>query len=240
MNEEGLLVIGAGMGRTGTASLKRALEQLGLGPCHHMEEVIRHPREVPVWEAAGRGEKVDWAALMKPWRSAVDFPAAFYYRELLATFPRAKVILSVRDPDGWYESTRKTIVPTLTKFPLRIVMSRLPYVSGPIRVMRPTALYRDLFQRFDDRERAKQIFLEWNETVKRVVPSDRLLVFEAKDGWTPLCDFLGVPVPDTPFPRINDTAEFQRRTTIANGVSWFLLLAAIALVIVIVVVMWIA
>jgi hypothetical protein len=223
------------MGRTGTSSLKRALEQLGFGPCHHMEEVLKHPAEVPTWEAAARGEPVDWARFMSRWRSAVDFPSALYYRELMEAFPDAKVILSLRDPDGWYESMRQTIVPLMSRFPIRVVVPLLRYVGGPIRVMRPTWLNRELLQHFGDRERAKKTFVEWNEAVQRSVPKDRLLVFEAKEGWKPLCEFLGVPIPDGPYPRVNDTAAFRRRTTVALVLSWILLLTPLVLAIALVI-----
>lgn len=229
MSKDGLRVIGAGMGRTGTSSLKHALEQLGFAPCHHMEEVIKHPEEVPTWQAAARGEKVDWVSFMSGWGAAVDFPSALYYRALMEAFPDAKVILSVRDPDAWYESMRQTIVPSMTRFPLRIVTPLLPYVSGPGRVMGGTRLRRDLLDRFDDREHAKKVFVEWNEEVKRTVPKERLLVFEPKDGWKPLCDFLGVPAPDAPFPRLNDTALFRRRLGAMMAVSWVVLLLPIVL-----------
>jgi hypothetical protein len=177
--------------------------------------------------AAARGEPVDWATFMQSWRSSVDFPSSLYYRELMAAFPDAKVILSTRDADGWYESMRQTIVPVMTTFPITLVVPRLPFISGPLRVMQPTALHRELFARFDDRERAKQMFVEWNESVKRTVPAERLLVFEAKQGWGPLCEFLGVPVPDEPYPRVNDAAAFRRRNTVALVVSWILLLSPV-------------
>lgn len=229
MSKDGLRVIGAGMGRTGTSSLKHALEQLGFAPCHHMAEVIKHPEEVPTWQAAARGEQVDWVRFMSRWGASVDFPSALYYRELMAAFPDAKVILSVRDPDSWYESMRQTIVPSLTSFPVRIVTPLLPYVSGPIRVMGGTHLRRELLDRFEDREHVKKVFVEWNEEVKRTVPKERLLVFEPRDGWKPLCDFLGVPAPDEPFPRLNDTAEFQRRIAVMTAVSWVVLLLPVVL-----------
>ena len=104
-----LRVIGAGLGRTGTNSLKVALEQLGFGPCHHMEEVFKNPGQIPTWEAAANGKKIDWATFLRGWGSVVDFPAAFYYRELMEVFPDAKVLLSVRDPEGWYDSFNSTI-----------------------------------------------------------------------------------------------------------------------------------
>lgn len=229
--QRGLRVIGAGMGRTGTASLKRALETLGFGPCHHMEEVVKHPREVPTWERAARGEPVDWASFMAPWGASVDFPSALYYRELLAAFPEAKVVLTVRDPASWYDSMAQTIVPAMTQFPSRIVVPHLPFVSGPSRVMRPTRLATDLIDRFSDRAHVERVFSDWNEEVKRVVPADRLLVFQVKEGWGPLCAFLGVPVPEVPFPRVNDTEEFRKRTRVANAISWAVLLSPLALVV---------
>jgi hypothetical protein len=118
---------------------------------------------------------------------------------------------------------RQTIVPSLTRFPSRWVVPHLPFIGGPSRVMKNTSLVRDVLGRFEDRDRAQRVFVEWNEEVKRTVPADRLLVFEAKQGWEPLCEFLGVPVPDAPFPRVNDTAEFRRRVDIANAVSWMVL-----------------
>jgi hypothetical protein len=228
-NNPGLRVIGAGMGRTGTSSLKRALEQLGFGPCHHMEEVIKHPAEVSTWEAAARGETIDWPRFLANWGAAVDFPAALYYRELMAAFPEAKVILTLRDPGSWYESMRQTIHPAMTRFPNRVVAPRLPFMGAPARVIRGTSLKRELLDRFADREHVIDMFNQWNEEVKRVVPADRLLVFEVKDGWEPLCEFLRVPVPDVPFPRVNDTAVFRKRVLAGTVISWFVLLLPAAL-----------
>jgi hypothetical protein len=222
-------VIGAGMGRTGTASLKRALETLGFGPCHHMEEVVKNPAEVPTWEAAARGEKVDWAVFMNKWGSAVDFPAALYYRDLMAIYPDAKIILSLRDPKSWYQSMGETIHPALTRFPNSLIGPYLPYVSGPTRVTRNTWLRKEMLDRFAERDHVIKMFTDWNEEAKRVVPADRLLVFEAKDGWEPLCKFLGVPVPSEPYPRVNDSAEFKKRVNAATVVCWAILLAPFAL-----------
>lgn len=222
-------VIGAGFGRTGTASLKRALETLGLGPCHHMEEVIKAPAEVPTWEAAARGEKVDWTRFLRGWGAAVDFPAALYYRELMEAFPDAKVILTTRPAEAWYQSMRTTIVPTLTRFPITLVAPWLPYVSGPARVMGPTKIKRDLLDRFAEKQHVLDAFHAWSEEVKRTVPEDRLLSYEVKDGWGPLCAFLEVPVPDVPFPRVNDAAEFQRRTLVLTILCWTILLSPLAL-----------
>lgn len=223
-------VIGAGYGRTGTASLKRALETLGFGPCHHMEEVIKHPSDVATWERAGAGEKVDWKAFMSSWGSSCDFPSSMYYRELMEAFPEAKVILTVRSAESWYASMSETIVPMLTRFPNSLVVPWLPYISAPGRTMKHTKLKRELLDRFADKAHVTKQFDAHVEEVKRVVPAERLLVFEVKEGWEPLCAFLGVPVPSEPFPRVNDTAEFKKRVVAATVVSWIVLLTPISLV----------
>lgn len=223
-------VIGAGYGRTGTSSLKRGLETLGFGPCHHMEEVVKHPSEVPTWERAARGEAIDWQTFMRPWGSACDFPSALYYRELMEAFPDAKVILSVRDPGSWYASMSETIVPMFKRFPNRLVLQHLPIVSAPFRSMNNTRIKAEIIDRFAEREHVIQMFEDHIAEVKRVVPAERLLVFEAKQGWAPLCEFLGVPVPSEPFPRVNDTAAFKRRVTAATVISSIVLLVPIAIV----------
>jgi hypothetical protein len=221
-------VIGAGFGRTGTASLKLALEKLGFGPCHHMKEVVVHPQEVPTWERAARGETIDWKTFMRPWGSSCDFPSALYYRELMEVYPDAKVILSTRDAASWYASMGETIVPMFNRFPNSWVLPHLPVISGPHRTMTGTPIHTEIIERFSERERVIACFEAWNAEVQRVVPAERLLVFEAKQGWGPLCEFLGVPVPDEPFPRVNDTAEFKRRVSVARVVSWIVLLVPIA------------
>lgn len=216
-------VIGAGYGRTGTASLKRALETLGFGPCHHMEEVIKHPAEVPTWARAARGEKIDWKTFMSPWGSACDFPSALYYRELMEAFPDAKVVLTVRDAASWYASMRETIVPMFNRFPNSIVLQHLPFLGSPRRAMGGSSINKLIIERFGEREHVLKVFDEHIAEVERVVPAERLLVFEAKEGWEPLCKFLGVPVPSEPFPRVNDTAEFKKRVVGATVISWIVL-----------------
>jgi len=222
-------VIGAGFGRTGTASLKRALEIVGFGPCHHMEEVIKHPREVKTWEAAARGEKTDWRGFLQGWGSTVDFPSSLYYEELIRAFPDAKVILTVRDPQSWYASMSHTIVPAMTRFPNRWVARFLPFIGAPARAMRGTRIDRDVIRRFGERAHVLKVFRDHIEEVKRVVPADRLLVFEVAQGWTPLCRFLGVAVPAVPFPRVNDTAEFKRAVISITILCWVVLVLPLAL-----------
>ena len=218
-------VIGAGMGRTGTASLKRALEEIGFGPCHHMEEVFGYPADVPVWEGALRGDPVDWRAFLAGWGSVVDIPGALHYRALMDALPEAKVILTVRDPEAWYKSFRETIHPLIFGFPTRFVGPWLPRLNGPFRVAGKDAFDRLFEGRFDDPAFMADWFVRYNEGVRAAVPADRLLVFDVRDGWEPLCAFLDAPTPTTPFPRVNDAAEFQRRTRMATAVCWAVLLA---------------
>ena len=214
----GLDVIGAGLGRTGTTSLKAALERLGFGPCYHMTELFEHPEHLPAWFAAARGEPVDWEGPLKDYRSTLDWPGAPFYEDLMEAYPEAKVILTVRDPDRWYESTRNTIyrMNTTVSSPLFSLMSRI--VPRVRNVKRAVGIVDDLAWRgafggrFEDREHAVSVFEEWNEGVKRRVPAEKLLVYEVKEGWGPLCEFLGVGVPEgEPFPRLNDTDTFRRR-----------------------------
>jgi hypothetical protein len=222
-------VIGAGYGRTGTTSLKIALERLGFGPCHHMEEVVKNPSEVSTWVRASRGEKIDWKQAMAPWPSALDFPAAHYYQELMAAFPDALVILTVRSPESWYQSMSETIIPIMLRRPNRWVMGFVPYLGAPLRVMRETKFAREVASRFADRDFVLAHYRDHIEEVKRVVPPEKLLVYEVKDGWAPLCAFLGVPEPSEPFPRTNDTAAFKKRVLGSTVISWILVLAPLAL-----------
>jgi hypothetical protein len=217
-----LKVIGAGFGRTGTSSLKTALEQLGFGPCHHMEEVFRHPEQIPLWVAVARGEAVDWDAVFRGYESAVDFPTSYWYREIMAHWPDARVILTVRDPDGWYRSTRATIYAINRDIPNRWVARFFPVVGRMFEVT--DLIWRDLFGgRFLEREHALAVYERHIEEVKAHVPADKLLVFDVKQGWAPLCEFLGVPVPSDAFPHRNDTEEFRRRVRMTKAVGWVML-----------------
>jgi hypothetical protein len=196
----GLKVIGAGFGRTGTRSLKEALEILGLGPCHHMMEVFMHPEQVPFWDRAALGEKVDWNEVFATYNSACDWPSCSFYEELAQVYPDAKVILSLRDSKSWYKSVTSTILPAMKKSE-----GRLPGIFGPLLIGEKT------FHEDFSEANMIQVYERHNEEVKRKIPKDRLLVFEAKDGWDSLCKFLGVPVPSVPYPAMNSTEEFQAR-----------------------------
>lgn len=209
-------VIGAGFGRTGTMSLKVALEQLGHDRCYHMIELLQNPEHVVHWEAAARGERVDWDALFAGYRATVDFPGCSFYRPLMERYPDARVVLTVRDSGRWYASARDTIYRAGPPLGERLAMMlRLPFSARLRRMVRvfrliDRMLWQQLFSgRFEDEAYARKVFEEHNEEVERLVPADRLLVYEVSQGWGPLCAFLGVPVPDEPFPRLNDRAQFQ-------------------------------
>ncbi|QIN78588.1 sulfotransferase family protein [Rubrobacter marinus] len=206
-------VIGAGFGRTGTTSLEAALEELGFGPCYSMEDSVRSPEHVEAWTAAARGETVDWRSLLEGYRSALDWPAASFYEELAEAYPEARVILTVRDPDRWYESTLNTIY-GVPKTPYASpVLSFLRLVAPKTRHatrMTEGVIWDGAFSgRFEDREHAIGVYERHIEEVKERVPAGRLLVYSVKQGWGPLCEFLGVEEPaGRPFPHLNDTKSF--------------------------------
>jgi len=215
-------VIGAGFGRTGTTSLKAALEELGFGPSYSLSEVFRNPEHVGFWEAARRGpagEEVDWEWFLAGYGVAVDWPACSFYEELMEAFPEAPVILTVRDPAPWYESTRSTIHglrrlttgPFLVRAAFALAGAFAPGVAGAVRLADRLVWEGTFDSRFEDRAHAMEVFERHNEAVRLRVPPERLLVFDVRDGWAPLCDFLGVEAPDEPFPRLNETQEMRRR-----------------------------
>jgi hypothetical protein len=212
---DGLKIIGAGFGRTGTRSLKDALEMLGFGPCYHMVEVFEHPEHVALWQAATKGESVDWQEIFHEYQATVDWPACTFYKELMATYPNAKVLLSVRDPEKWYESAKSTIYQVNQR--RRTFFNSLLFLL--FKLMRPgivagvpmvnQLIWKGTFHdRFEDKEYAISVFNQHNEEVKNYVPPEKLLIYSVKDGWEPLCAFLGVPVPDVPFPHLNDRESF--------------------------------
>ena len=214
----GMKVIGAGFGRTGTLSLKTALEELGFAPCYHMVELFNNPDDVDQWEAATRGEVVDWEAFLAGYQATVDWPGCAFYKELMLVYPEAKVLLTVRDFDKWYESVLATIYGTSRRFeqmrkaPVRSFFIGRLFPAGRMRVVRliNNLIWEKTFGgNFEDKAHALAVFNQHIEEVKRLVPADRLLVYNVKEGWGPLCAFLGVAVPtDKPFPHLNERAGF--------------------------------
>ena len=217
-----LKIIGAGFGRTGTLSLKTALNQLGY-PCYHMDELFKHPEHLPYWEAASHGQPTDWDKLFEAYTATVDWPGARFWRELSERYPDAKVVLSVRSPQSWYRSASETIFTVGRKFPISLIARLLPPMSRLMPIVH-RIVYATFDHRLDDEAHCVAVFERHIEEVRRVIPAERLLVFEVKQGWGPLCAFLGVPEPSTPFPNVNDTEEFKRRIRTMNIISWAVLL----------------
>ena len=212
-----LQLIGAGFGRTGTKSIHAALGRLGLAPCHHMSEVFEHPGQAPAWQAACRGGAVDFKALLAGYRATVDWPACLFYRELLALYPEAKVLLSLRDPESWYDSVHKTIYTVNQGISPRARALAALMPRGAVLQMIDVLMWETIFQgRFSDRAFAIEVFERHNAEVRASVAPEKLLVYRVQEGWEPLCAFLGAPVPGEPFPRVNDAAEFQARRGVAG------------------------
>jgi hypothetical protein len=198
-----LKVIGAGFGRTGTKSLKLALELLGFGRCYHMVEVMRNPSHLRRWADIMQGGKADWDSLFRGYQAATDWPVAAYYKDLMNVYPDAKVILTVRDPERWHRSVMNTLYQAGRGFFGRFTRI-IPSVHQFLNAMEK-AIWQDVFHnRLEDKAHAVEVFQNHIEEVKHVVPKERLLIFEARQGWEPLCSFLNVPVPiDKPYPHKN-------------------------------------
>ena len=193
-------IVGAGFGRTGTHSLKVALERLLGGTCHHMVEVFTHPDEVPVWRAAGLGDMPDWHSFLAGYSAIVDWPGAAFWPELAAAYPDAPVLLSVRSVDSWWQSASNTIL-------LAIDEPR----DGNDEWL---SMIRAMFARHGvtdprDETAMKAAFERNNQQARESIPADRLVEWTASDGWEPICAALGLSVPDEPFPVTNTTAEFR-------------------------------
>lgn len=244
MNRQpGLQIIGAGFGRTGTLSLKAALEELGFGPCYHMSEVFQHPDHVAIWQAAADGETVDWDALFANYRSAVDWPSCAFYEQLMRAYPNARILLTVRDPENWYESVSNTIyqihhrigAPLLSRilfYPGKILITTaMPHMKQIFR-MQTAVIWDGTFGgNFEDKQQTLDIFARHIEEVKQKVSPEKLLVYNVKEGWEPLCAFLGVSVPEgRPFPRLNDRDTFAgtRRIQQVERLTGALLLTLLA------------
>ena len=211
-------VIGTGVGRTGTHSLKLALDQLGLGKCYHMSELFQHPEGLIAFQKAEKGEEVDWDNLFKDYHSAVDYPVARYYKQLLNKYPDAKFIHTIRDPESWYQSASQTIIWASKPSFGRIVqlLIKLPF-SPQLRKQFPILKFNgrlielEFGKDFKNKDAVIAHFNQHNEEVLQTIPKEKLLIFNPKDGWEPLCRFLDLPVPQMPFPQSNKRDEFIYR-----------------------------
>jgi len=218
-----LEIVGAGFLRTGTASLHTALEMLGYAKCYHMIELFAHPEHIRHWENARLDKDVDWGALFEGYKSSVDFPGSMHFDKLLKQYPDAKVILTVRDPEEWYQSVSSTAYsfdpgPAL-KFRL---LATLPFSQKSRNLFRVTKLIKSFWTwffegQFEDKQYAIKKFNEHIEHVKKITTSDNLMIFDVRSGWEPLCQFLGVEEPKTPFPHANKRENFM---SFVRGKFW--------------------
>lgn len=200
-----LSVIGAGFGRTGTESMKLALEMLGLGPCHHMKEVLVEPDRVALWRSIAQGAVPDWDSVFADFNSTVDWPAAYYWRELARHYPDAKILLTVRSAESWFVSMENTILKTLR--------ASTDAASIGIKLIGE----RVFGGRLDDRSHIIAAYQRNTAAVQAAFPPERLLTYAIGDGWAPLCRFLDKPVPATPFPHSNSTAELTAMIAARNA-----------------------
>ncbi|MEM7332223.1 MAG: sulfotransferase family protein [Chloroflexota bacterium] len=195
-----LQVVGAGVGRTGTSSLKRALEFLLNKPCYHMFEFLNNREHIHFWHQAAFGDEPDWPKELADYGAAVDWPASAFWPELSRAFPSALILLSKRPADAWWESASKTIYAPREREPgLMMDLSKeLSRTRFPIHSL------------IEDKKASMALFDKWNNDVIAQAPADRLLVWEVGDGWEPICAALGLPVPTAPFPHKNTREEFIR------------------------------
>jgi Sulfotransferase domain len=206
-----LRVVGAGLARTGTASLKLALEQLLGGPCYHMFELFAHPAHVPAWHQAARGQAPDWDQFLGGYAAAVDLPASAFWRELATASPNALIILSVRESsEEWWDSISQTLASQSPPMPpLEVLeagfMDMITAVLSRVGMTVPAG-----------KDAMIAAYQRHNDTVRELAPPGRLLEWRPSDGWAPITEALGLPEPDMPFPRVNTRAEFRARFQ-ANG-----------------------
>ncbi len=216
------ILIGAGLPRTGTLTQKLALEELGLGPCYHWVNVLADLNQVGLWDQALDGHGA-WSTIFDGFASSVDWPGGYFYRELIDVYPDAKVLLSVRNPESWERSFRDTIwtmshgesiMPLLAKARAQVDPQWQRYLALVDRMFwGPQGTFA---AGHATPEQLIEQMVAHNEEVKRVVPAERLLVWEVTDGWEPLCQFLGVAVPDGPLPHANDRDAFVERVIDAS------------------------
>jgi hypothetical protein len=197
----GLQIVGAGVGRTGTHSLKIALEQLCGGTCHHMVEMFERPDQIAYFTAAINGEPVDWTEVYAGFSAMVDFPGSMFWREAAAAFPHAPVLLSTRPSEDWYRSASNTIFLSFDRVPPELQ----PWMQAVRRGL------RDRFSDdFENQDAMIAAYERHNAEVRAEVPADRLIDWTPSDGWEPICAALDLPVPAEPFPVTNTTTEFRQ------------------------------
>lgn len=200
-----LKIIGSGFGRTGTRSLKEAIDLLGFGPTHHMEENFANPGLVAHWQAVAAGQPVNWDEVFAGYTAQIDWPGAHVWRELAAHFPEARVIHSRRPEDIWWASFSGTIGKLLTVYP---TLPMPPHIAAMLDAGKTIVGDATFGGRWTDRDACIAAYRAREAEVRAAIPADRLLVFDVAEGWQPLCDFLQVPVPEVPFPNRNHKGDF--------------------------------
>lgn len=215
-----LKIIGAGLPRTGTMSLKASLEILGFKPCYHMIEAANNPHHAYEWQKLSQGQNIDWEVIFAGYQAALDLPSQRYYKELMQAYPNAKVLLTIRDPESWYQSINSTFFQMgaertfldMVWYRLRCLLSKRKRQLDLLDKLTSKILGQDYFQnRLADRQFILDFFDMHTEAVKLHVPADKLLIYEVKSGWQPLCDFLECPIPEgIQFPHLNDTQSFRQ------------------------------
>lgn len=195
-------LINAGLGRTGTTSLKGALETLGISPIFHTTDLFMSSKDLATWDQALSGKPVDWRAFFAPY-AAADWPAALVYRDVITAHPEAKVMLTVRDPESWFESISGTLSQILSmKLPFR----RFQQTKTFLREHAINGLFEG---KVDDKAHMLELFDRHIEAVRDFVPAEKLLIYDVREGWEPLCRFLEIEVPAKPFPRLNQRGGFE-------------------------------
>jgi hypothetical protein len=202
-----LQVVGAGLGRTGTHSLKVAFEQLLGGPCYHMVEVFGRPDQREMWAAAVRGEEVDWANFLAPYRATVDWPAAAFWQDLSVAAPDAVIVLSTRDSNAWWKSASETIFAVLARGP-----SPGDDAGREELTMIEALIARRFTPDWQERDGAIAAYEAHNARVRSEAAPGRLVEWQPGDGWAPLCAALGLAEPSEPFPHLNSTSDFRAMT----------------------------
>jgi hypothetical protein len=194
-------VIGAGFGRTGTSSLQAALEELLGGKCYHMKDIMMYPAQLKMWHefALGKTPAMDWDCLFAGYAASVDCPACIYYKEIMEIFPKAKIILTVRDSQAWWKSFNRLMSLVDKARLLRFFIPKLRKLSQ----FADKIIIENVFGGRMEKENCINIFERHNQEVREWVPKDRLLEYDVTQGWEPLCDFLGVAIPKKPFPHLN-------------------------------------
>ncbi len=210
-------IIGAGLPRTGTNTLRESLEILGFSKTYHMKQLLVHPENLHYWTTLKATGTTNWDALYDGYEATVDFPCYPWYKEHMTQYPDAKVILSTRPFENWYTSFYSTIwkaqnPPDAERAAMGERIAADPRLQSVMKVMgfSKQAMTEDHFQgKFLDKEFMEKVFNDHHEEVKRHVPADKLLVYEVTEGWEPLCEFLGAEVPNEPLPHTNKKEDFH-------------------------------